>query len=124
MADLSHPNQPIAPDDHLSRLLVSEVEEPFYKTFIRDIKELINPPKLPPLEVTSQPVAVKDIWGLYGTSKKSFMFSTGGQILLVGLIVGLSLLKPVQSAVKQAVSIVMPVDVADVMKPVKPSPKQ
>lgn len=125
MADQSNPNQPVLPaDDHLSRLLVSEVEEPFYKTFFRDMKEAINPPKLPPLELTSKPVEVKDIWGLYGRSKKSFVMSTAFQIAIVALVVGLSLLKPVQTAVKQAVSIVMPVDVQEAMKPVKPSPKQ
>ncbi len=123
MAEQPNPNQPANPDDHLSRLLVAEVEEPFYKTFIRDFKELINPPKLPPLELTSQPVAVKDIWGLYGRNNKSFMMSTGFQILIVALIVGLSLMKPVQNAVKQVVAIVAPVDVTDA-KPVKPSPQK
>ena len=83
MAELQ-PNNPLPGEiDHLSRLLVAEVEEPFYKTFWRDLKETINPPKLPPLELTSKPVAVKDIWGLYGNQKKSFMMSFGFQIALV-----------------------------------------
>jgi TonB family protein len=122
MAEQPNLNQPANPDDHLSRLLVAEVEEPFYKTLIRDFKELINPPKLPPLEVTSQPVAVKDIWGMYGTNNKSFLMSTGFQILLVGIVVGLGMLKPVQTAVKKVVAVVVPVDVSEA-KPVKPSPK-
>ena len=55
MADLSQPNNPFYQnaDDHLSRLLVAEVEEPWYRSFIQNIKETFNPPKLPPLEVTS-----------------------------------------------------------------------
>ncbi len=110
MADLSQPNTPFTHggDDHLSRLLVSEVEEPFYKTFIRDVKELFNPPKLPPLDVTSKPVAVKDIWGLYGNQKKSFMMSTGFQIGAVALIFIAFSNKTVQSKAKEAVSLVMP----------------
>ena len=52
----------------------------------RTSKKLFNPPKLPPLEVTSKPVAVKDIWGLYGRQKKSFMMSTGFQIGVVALL--------------------------------------
>ena len=77
MADLSQPNNPsYNPDDHLARLLAAE-RSPWYKSLIQNIKETINPPKLPPLEVTSKPVAVKDIWGLYGHQKKSFMMSTG-----------------------------------------------
>src|SRR5271157_738982 len=105
MADLSQPNNPFinSADDHLSRLLVSEVEEPWWRSFYQNIKELFNPPKLPPLEVTSKPVAVKDIWGLYGRQKKSFMMSTGFQFGIVGLIVVLSFVKPVQQAAKQAV---------------------
>jgi protein TonB len=35
---------------------------PWYKTFVRDVRDLISPPKLPPLEVTSKPVPVRDIW--------------------------------------------------------------
>ena len=76
MADLSQPNNPFLPggdDDHLSRLLLTQNDEPFYKSLFRNIKEALNPPKLPPLELTSKPVAVKDIWGLYGNQKKSFM---------------------------------------------------
>ena len=72
MADLSHPNNSFpagSDDDHLSRLLLSQNEEPIFKSLIRNIKETFNPPKLPPLELTSKPVAVKDIWGLYGNQK-------------------------------------------------------
>src|SRR5690348_17843510 len=113
MADLSQPNNPFYnPDDHLNRLLVAEVEEPWYKSFIRNVKETINPPKLPPLEVTSKPVAVKDIWGLYGRQKKSFMMSTGFQIGLVTLVVILGTTKAGQQVAKQAVTLVLPADLA------------
>jgi periplasmic protein TonB len=36
--------------------------QPFYKVFFQNIRDLVSPPKLPPLKVTSQPVKVKDIW--------------------------------------------------------------
>jgi periplasmic protein TonB len=117
MADLSHPNNSFVPggdDDHLSRLLLTENDEPFYKSLFRQIKETINPPKLPPLELTSKPVAVKDIWGLYGNQKKSFMMSFGFQICLVIFVVLALSTKPVQKAVKQVAEIIMPLDVAPV----------
>ena len=57
-------------DDHLDKLLVSELEVPWHTSFINQIKETINPPKLPPLEVTSKPVAVKDIWNPDGKNKR------------------------------------------------------
>lgn len=112
MADLSQPNNPFFnADDHLSRLLVSEVEEPWYRSFIRNIKETFNPPKLPPLEVTSKPVAVKDIWGLYGRQKKSFMMSTGFQVGVVVLLFTVFSTKVVQDQIKQITPLIMPVDV-------------
>ncbi|HYW46152.1 MAG TPA: energy transducer TonB [Bryobacteraceae bacterium] len=113
MADLSQPNNPFVnrADDHLSRLLVSEVEEPWYHSFLQNIKEFINPPKLPPLVLTSKPVAVKDIWGLYGRQKKSFMMSTGFQMCVVGVVFALSFVKPVQQAAKNAVTLIMPLDI-------------
>jgi len=126
MADLSQPNHahPNSAEDHLSRLLVDSIEEPWYKEFARSFRETINPPKLPPLDVTSKPVAVKDIWGLYGRQKKSFMMSTGFQVAVIGLVVILSITKPVQQAVKNAVSLVMPTDVQDMpFKPGKVAPQ-
>ena len=51
------------PDIHLQRLL--QPEKPWYQSFVQNIKDAINPPKLPPLEVTSKPVAVEEMWGAY-----------------------------------------------------------
>src|SRR5579872_4495624 len=95
-------------EDHLSRLLSDSIEDPWYKEFFKNLKELINPPKLPPLEVTSKPVAVKDIWGLYGRKKSSFMMSTGFQVLVVALVFVISMTKQGQQAVKAAVHLVIP----------------
>jgi periplasmic protein TonB len=124
MADLSQPNNPFATnaDDHLSRLLVAEVEEPWYRSFVRNIKETFNPPKLPPLEVTSKPVAVKDIWGLYGRQKKSFMMSTGFQIGVVALLFTVFSTKVVQDQVKQMTTLIMPTDIDPYMP--KAAPKK
>jgi hypothetical protein len=112
MADLSQPNAfNNDADDHLSRLLVSQVEEPWYRSLYQSLKELFNPPKLPPLELTSKPVAVKEIWGLYGRQGKSFMMSTGFQIAVVALLFTVFSAKPVQNAVKATVSLILPPDV-------------
>jgi TonB family protein len=44
------------PDSNLDRLLIStDLEEPWYKSIIRSIREARNAPKLPPLELTSRP---------------------------------------------------------------------
>lgn len=117
MADLSHPNNSFVPggeEDHLARLLLTENDESIFQSLFRSIKEAINPPKLPPLELTSKPVAVKDIWGLYGNQKKSFMMSFGFQICLVVFVVLALSTKPVQKAVKQVAEVFMPTDVQPV----------
>jgi TonB family protein len=121
MADLSQVKNPYAthPDDHLDRLLVKEVEAPWYASFFQNVKEAINPPKLPPLEVTSKPVAVKDIWGLYGRKKKSWAMSTGFQVAAVALVLFLSTSKAVQDKVKETVTLIMPLDLAPPPLPVK-----
>jgi len=50
----------LSPSDggsHLDHLLVSSnMEEPWYKSIVSSIREAINPPKLPPLVITSKPV--------------------------------------------------------------------
>ena len=106
MADLSQPKIFVGRRRSTCRgFLVAEVEDPFYRTLFQNIKDLINPPKLPPLEITSKPVAVKDIWGLYGRQKKSFMMSTGFQVAVVTVLFTVFSIKPVQTAMKQAVTI-------------------
>ena len=114
MADLSQPNNPFYnADDHLSRLLAEQVEEPWYRSFIQNMRETINPPKLPPLEVTSKPVAVKDIWGLYGRQKKSFMMSTGFQIGVVVLLFTVtSRRRPCRRRSRRSATLFTPVDIA------------
>jgi periplasmic protein TonB len=110
MADLSQPNNPIPSnaDDHLSRLFIEEVEAPWYRSFVRNVKEYFDPPKLPPLQVTSKPVAVKDIWGLYGRQKKSFMMSTGFQIGAVAVLFTLGATKQGQQVINTVVPIFAP----------------
>lgn len=80
-------------DTHLPRLIAPEVFDlPWYRSLFGNLRELLHPPRLPPLEVTSRPVAVKDIWGMYGRQKKSFVMSLGVQTALVAavVLVGLS----------------------------------
>src|SRR5687767_3082947 len=49
--------------DHLDRLLVETLEEPWYRSLVRQMGDLWRPKPEPSLVVTSKPVAVKDIWG-------------------------------------------------------------
>ena len=53
---MEHP-QMAQPDAHLDRLfIITDLEEPWYKSIVRGIRDTLNPPKLPPLELTSRPL--------------------------------------------------------------------
>jgi TonB family protein len=106
------PNQQFATtaEDHLARLLV-DVEAPWYRTFGRSLQELFRPPALPPLEITSKPVAVDEIWGLYGRQKKSFLMSAGLQTCAVAAVLLLGTSTTVQQVIRNKV-LFMPLDTA------------
>jgi TonB family protein len=59
-------------------------QEP-YIVFWQNLRDLISPPKLPPLKVTSQPVKVKEIW----SKDKAFGPS---QAIALGFHIGITLL--------------------------------
>jgi periplasmic protein TonB len=77
-------------DDHLNRLFAADKAEiPWFISLYQNIHDLIKPEKLPPLEITSKPVAVKSIWGLYGSDPKSKYISvafhvTAFTIMMIG----------------------------------------
>jgi protein TonB len=101
------------PDDnrdvHLQRLLApAELDRPWYFTFARNLYEFFRPPKLPPLELTSRPVEVTDIWGLYGRKKKSFLLSTGFQVCVVLLLATVFSSKTVQQTIQRGAVIFVP----------------
>ncbi len=106
------------PDIHLQRLLAEQVGVPWFKSLVRSIREIIHPPKLPPLEVTSKPVAVKEIWGSYAGQEKTAGFSSvmiHAAVVAVLFTIGSN--QAVQNAVKQTVVLIAP-DIA----PWKPTP--
>jgi len=95
-------------DDHLSRLLPDNVEPPWFVGIWNNLKEMIHPEVPPPLEVTSKPVPVKDIWGLYPTERKSMVYSVALQSVVVTLLFTVSFSKTVQQKVKDAVILIAP----------------
>lgn len=106
------------PDIHLQRLLSKDMEVPWYRSFVKNVKEAINPPKLPPLELTSKPVPVQDIWGFYGGQEKKAgltSFLIHGSVIALLFVLGTN--KAVQQAVKEKITLIAP-DLA----PYKPAP--
>jgi periplasmic protein TonB len=97
-------------DRHLAHLVTFQVEEPFYRSLYQSVKDLVQPPKLPPLQVTSKPIPVKDIWGLYGRNNRSFAMSTGFQIFVVALAFTVFSSKTVRDKVREVIPLIAPVD--------------
>jgi len=74
--------------------------EPLYHSLWRQINDLIKPPKLPALQLTSKPVAVKELWGDYRYGKVASPIS-----LLIHAVVIILLVIPFG---KQVVGMVQP----------------
>ncbi|MGD0498216.1 MAG: energy transducer TonB [Bryobacteraceae bacterium] len=58
---IAHSLQPDNGNDNLSHLLVTQLDDPWYRTLTQSLRDLVNPPTLPPLEVTSKPVKVVEL---------------------------------------------------------------
>lgn len=89
--------------------------QPPYKVFWQNICDIISPPKLPPLKVTSKPVKVKDIWSkdeAFGPSQAiSLAFHVGIMLLIFSPL----LYKVVQKATANPVNnmLVTPIDISE-----------
>jgi len=88
--------------------------QPPYKVLWQNIRDLISPPKLPPLKVTSQPVKVRDIW----TKDKAF---GPAQAIALAVHIGITLLVffPLYSLATKATAnpvnnmLFTPIDISD-----------
>jgi len=97
------------PDVHLQRLLASELERSFFSSLSENIKWLIHPPKLAPLEVTSKPIPAKEIWGLYGGQEKSAgVMSVGIHASVITLLFLVGTNAKVQTLVKEHIALIAP----------------
>jgi protein TonB len=107
------------PHDNLGHLLPpSSLETPFYRSLFDSIKELINPPKLPPLEITSKPVELPTIKGLYGGNElKAGLTSLLVNISIIALLLFLGTNRAVQQKIKEVVTLVAPN-----LRPLPPKP--
>ena len=101
----------IEEDRHLARLMAPPAP-PWHLAFIQNVKELFSPPVLPPLDVTSKPVAVRDIWGQTGgNEKKSGAYSVLVHGVILALLIWIGTNKAVIQAVKDT-ALFMPTDLA------------
>ena len=98
-----------AEDDHLGRLLAPAAAEiPWYLSLYRNLHDFVRPEKLPPLQLTSTPVPVKDIWGLYANDPKNRLISVGIHIAVFSMVLFGVTSPQVQKAMKQKFDLVDP----------------
>jgi TonB family protein len=105
--------------DHLERLLLPALSEvPWYRSLWSNLRDFVRPERAP-LDVTSKPVLVRDIWGQYGRQKKSWVMSLALQTAVVLVLFTLATTKVMPPAILHTV---MPLisDLADYQP--KPAP--
>lgn len=110
-------------DDHLNRLFAPDKAEiPWWISLYQNIRDVVKPEKLPPLEITSKPVAVKSIWGLYAPKAKSFYSSTGILAAIFALLLVGFTSKTVQKKISENLNLIDP-DIKPYIPP-KPAASQ
>lgn len=98
----------IPPADHLARLLLpASFDIPWYRSLWSNIRDGLAP-QLPPLDVTSKPVLVRNIWGQYGRRKTSWVMSFALQSAAVMLLFAAASTKTVQQKVVQFIPLLDP----------------
>ena len=91
MAELQTPPQSpqaLSPEPELHLLLTNQtLDEPLWRSLFRNVDEFFFPKKLPPLMLTSKPVAVRDIWGFYNYKSRGVAGSTAIHVVAIALII-------------------------------------
>jgi periplasmic protein TonB len=88
----TNPNIP-GKEPELNLLLATDAfQEPLWKSLFRQLDDFFFPQKLPPLKLESKPEPVKDIWGFYNYRKDAAAGTTAVHVVIIGIIVGLTIL--------------------------------
>jgi len=117
-------NPPTERQPEINLLLpMSTFEQPLWKSLLQNIDDFLFPKKLPPLKLTSRPEPVRDIWGFYNYSKNGALGSTVLHFVVLGLIIGLTILgrrvvKEIQKP-HEIVTLIAPADDIPTLQPSK-----
>jgi TonB family protein len=118
----TNPNIP-GKEPELNLLLATDAfQEPLWKSLFRQLDDFFFPKKLPPLKLESKPEPVKDIWGFYNYRKDAAAGTTAVHVVIIGVIVGLTILgHHIVAPAKAESKVITLVDPADlpVLKPSK-----
>jgi periplasmic protein TonB len=100
-------------------LTPASLDRAWYSNIIGAIKEAIHSRELPPLQLTSKPVPVRDIWGGFGGQRKrAGATSVLVHVCVIGLLFLIGTNKTVQKIVVDQVQLIAP-DIAPYQSSVK-----
>jgi protein TonB len=106
---------PMKDEPELNLLLRDNLNPPLWQSLLANVRETLFPKKLPPLQLTSRPIKVDDIWGEYNYRKKSASVSLVVHVLAVAGLIALSIAGArVVTQPTQQISLVSP-DISDYM---------
>lgn len=93
-----------------------KAEGSLFQSLKENVRDALFPEKLPPLKLTSRPVAVKSIWGAYDNHKVARSTSLVVHALLIAALVAVSIIgaRKVVAAKQDQVTIVAP-DISEYM---------
>ena len=97
----------------LNLLMREDMSPPLWQSLVANVREKLFPKKLPPLQLTSRPIKVNELWGEYNYKRSSAGVSLVVHALAIGGLIALSVAgaKVVKSPVQQ-VTLVAP-DISD-----------
>src|SRR5690242_13834764 len=109
-------------EPELNLLMPKGSEQGLLKSLFQNLDDYFFPKKLPPLQLQSKPIPVRDIWGFYDYKKNGVLGSTVLHIVALAVIIGgtilaKSLVKTITTP-KQNVTLIAP-DETPTLQPAK-----
>jgi len=102
----------IPASDNLERLLLpATLDVPWYRSLWTGVRDLFRP--LPPLDVTSKPVLVSNIWGQFGRQKKSWVMSVAFQSAVAALVFAVAITPTVRQKISGAATTLVAPNISD-----------
>ncbi len=104
------PPPPPQQDEELHLLPQTTMDESLWTSLKENIRAALFPEKLPPLQLTSRPVKVREIWGEYNYKKESAGVSLVVHVAVVGALIAASIVgvKVVQEKPKETITLIAP----------------
>lgn len=106
----------------LAKLVIPTLHEGWFQSLPRQIRAARKAKNLPPLKLTSKPLAVKSIWGAYDYKRESVSASAVGHVLIVTVAFLISAANPLQQITGNSINLVLDFDISPYMLELRNQP--